>query len=158
MAKSYKIKGDNYIDDTAIQRNCITCCLTEDYTTQASNTYEVLPLNKEIISLGTKLTVNQYGHIVVGKGVSAVRVDGQAYFYTGTVNSSTSKAIAIYKNTGRVVVENRIITNQYRTITTASKVIPVKEGDLIKLAVQCTAKDVYKAYDEATFLSVEVIN
>lgn len=158
MAKSYKLKGDNYIDDAAVQRNCITCCLNGDYAVQASSTYEILPLTKKIIQLGTKLTVNQYGQIVVGKGVSAVRIDGQAYFYTGTVSSSTSKSIAIYKNTGRVVVENRIISNQYRTITTASKVIPVKEGDLIKLAVQCTADDVYKAYDEATFLSVEVIN
>lgn len=140
------------IDD----KNYIVACLNSDYTIQATSELEVLPLTKQNLKVGNKLSINSSGKIVIGAGVNHVKVSGQWYFYTGTINASKNAISRV--NNIVFAVDNQYCNAQYQHIGYSETIVSVTEGDTIDLEAQGTANDLVKAYDSGTYLCVEVID
>lgn len=61
-------------------------------------------------------------------------------------------------NTGQKITHDIYANSNYLHIPLTSKILSVAEGDLIKLVVQANIDDLIKAYDNGTYLSVEVVD
>lgn len=130
--------------------------LNNEYTVFEDETEEVLPLVNEILTLGTKLNVNENGEIVIGEGIRYVRISGQIHFFTGTVNDF--KVLKIVRNNIEELVNNSFMRNEYQHVILSEKVIAVNEGDIIKMSVTAKSGDKIKNYNSGTFLTVESVD
>ena len=136
--------------------NYIVACMSSNYTINATQTQETLPLNIYRYKVGEELSVENNG-IVIGKGISEILVSAQVYWYTNVSNSEGLLYIA--KNGQNYTVSNRKFTDNYEHQTTPTIVIPVQEGDIITLKVRNdNSKPVISYYDSGTFLNVIAIN
>lgn len=139
------------------QKHVMTAGLTDDYTTADSSKFEKLKTNKVFCSCGDKLTITDEG-IKIGDGVSKVKVSGQIYFYTNVSRTGDSIAV-IYKNNNQIVMHNQRLTDDYEHLALPEKLIDVKKGDIINLAVKSEKATgaLIKNYEDGTFLTVEVV-
>lgn len=145
---------DGYVEVSMTDVECV--CLNADYTLQSDDTYEKLPLTQELLKLGNGLSVNSNGEIIIGEGVDYIKISGQAYFFTGTLNSM--KYLNIRKNGNDQMITNFYITANYQHITSSEKIIPVEEGDVITMEVKGKAGDLIKSFRSGTFLTVESVD
>ena len=136
--------------------NYVVASMASNYTINAINTQETLPLTLTKYGVGNKLTVSNNG-VVIGKGVSKVLVSAQVYWYT-TVSGSEG-IVYIAKNGQNYSISNRKFADNYEHQVTPTIAIPVQEGDIITLKVlNQQNKSVISYYDSGTFLNVVAID
>lgn len=141
-------------------KNIITIGLNADTSTTSTSAYQGidLSLTKEISKVGTKLSLSN-GKVLIGSGVTKVLVSGKIQ----TQGDNSAYGISIRKNTNSGVSDGYEGTpgNSWNQLTAPSILIPVVQGDTIKMTiyhnVSGTTKTI-KAYNGfGTYLTVEVI-
>lgn len=127
---------------------------SSDYKLTATNTYTTIPFNITFQSRGSSLTLQSDGGIKIGAGVNTIAINGQFYFYTGTIGF---KAVQIQKNSQTISRTTYQNVDQYTMINACRQIANVSEGDIIYLQANGSSNDVIKAYQHSTFMCVEVI-
>lgn len=142
-------------------KNAITIGLNADTTTTSTSAYQNidLSLTKQMAKVGTKLSLSN-GKVLIGAGVSHVLVSGKIQ----TQGDNSAYGISIRKNTNLGVSDGYEGTpgNSWNQLTAPSILIPVVQGDTIKMTiyhnVSGTTKTI-KAYNGfGTYLTVEAID
>ena len=145
----------------ANDKNVITIGLNADTTTSSTSAYQNidLSLTKQIAKVGTKLSLSN-GKVLIGAGVSKILVSGKIQ----TQGDNSAYGLSIRKNSNTAIAENYEGTpgNSWNQLTAPSILIPVVQGDTIKMTIyhnsSGTTKTI-KAYNGyGTYLTVEVID
>lgn len=143
------------------QTTHIQAVLAAKFTPTAEGTYEApvyLNLTSAERQYGTALTLAD-GGVKIGKGVSKVRVTGQAYMYESTNLTGCEMDLYIVKADGTAKRIERCIRTRsakYETYITGPIVTAVSEGDIIKLAYIGKPDTSFINYNDATMLNVTV--
>lgn len=144
-----------------VQTTHIQAVLAAKFTPTAEGTYEApvyLSLTSAARQYGTALTLAD-GGVKIGKGVSKVRVTGQAYMYESTALTQCEMDLYIVKTDGTATRIERCIctrSGKYETYITGPIVTAVSEGDIIKLAYIGKADTSFINYNDSTMLNVTV--
>lgn len=143
------------------QTTHIQAVLAAKFTPTAEGTYEApvyLSLTSAARQYGTALTLAD-GGVKIGKGVSKVRITGQAYMYESTALTQCEMDLYIVKADGTATRVERCIctrSGKYETYITGPIVTAVSEGDIIKLAYIGKPDTSFINYNDATMLNVTV--
>lgn len=143
------------------QTTHIQAVLAAKFTPTAEGTYEApvyLSLASTARQYGTALTLAD-GGVKIGKGVSKVRITGQAYMYESTALTQCEMDLYIVKADGTATRIERCIctrSGKYETYITGPIVTAVSEGDIIKLAYIGKQDTSFINYNDATMLNVTV--
>lgn len=143
------------------QTTHIQAVLAAKFTPTAEGTYEApvyLNLTSAARQYGTALTLAD-GGVKIGKGVSKVRITGQAYMYESTALTQCEMVLYIVKADGTATRIERCIctrSGKYETYITGPIVTAVSEGDIIKLAYIGKADTSFINYNDSTMLNVTV--
>lgn len=143
------------------QTTHIQAVLAAKFTPTAEGTYEApvyLNLTSAARQYGTALTLAD-GGVKIGKGVSKVRVTGQAYMYESTALTQCEMDLYIVKADGTAKRVERCIctrSGKYETYITGPIVTAVSEGDIVKLAYIGKPDTSIINYNDATMLNVTV--
>lgn len=143
------------------QTTHIQAVLAAKFTPTAEGTYEApvyLNLTSAARQYGTALTLAD-GGVKIGKGVSKVRITGQAYMYESTALTQCEMDLYIVKADGTATRVERCIctrSGKYETYITGPIVTAVSEGDTIKLAYIGKPDTSFINYNDATMLNVTV--
>lgn len=143
------------------QTTHIQAVLAAKFTPTAEGTYEApvyLSLTSTARQYGTALTLAD-GGVKIGKGVSKVRITGQAYMYESTALTQCEMDLYIVKADGTATRIERCIctrSGKYETYITGPIVTAVSEGDIIKLAYIGKPDTSFINYNDATMLNVTV--
>lgn len=117
-----------------------------------------LSLTSAARQYGTALTLAD-GGVKIGKGISKVRITGQAYMYESTALTQCEMDLYIVKADGTATRIERCIctrSGKYETYITGPIVTTVSEGDIIKLAYIGKQDTSFINYNDATMLNVTV--
>lgn len=143
------------------QTTHIQAVLAAKFTPTAEGTYEApvyLSLTSAARQYGTALTLAD-GGVKIGKGISKVRITGQAYMYESTALTLCEMDLYIVKADGTATRVERCIctrSGKYETYITGPIVTAVSEGDIIKLAYIGKPDTSFINYNDATMLNVTV--
>lgn len=143
------------------QTTHIQAVLAAKFTPTAEGTYEApvyLNLTSAARQYGTALTLAD-GGVKIGKGVSKVRITGQAYMYESTALTQCEMDLYIVKADGTATRIERCIctrSGKYETYITGPIVTAVSEGDIIKLAYIGKPDTSFINYNDSTMLNVTV--
>lgn len=143
------------------QTTHIQAVLAAKFTPTAEGTYEApvyLSLTSAARQYGTALTLAD-GGVKIGKGVSKVRITGQAYMYESTALTLCEMDLYIVKADGTATRIERCIctrSGKYETYITGPIVTAVSEGDIIKLAYIGKPDTSFINYNDSTMLNVTV--
>lgn len=143
------------------QTTHIQAVLAAKFKPTAEGTYEApvyLNLTSAARQYGTALTLAD-GGVKIGKGVSKVRVTGQAYMYEITAQTQCEMCLYIVKADGTAKRIERCIrakSAKYETYITGQIVTAVSEGDIIKLAYIGKPDTSFINYNDSTMLNVTV--
>lgn len=143
------------------QTTHIQAVLAAKFTPTAEGTYEApvyLSLTSAARQYGTALTLSS-GGVKIGKGISKVRITGQAYMYESTDLTSCEMDLYIVKAGGTAKRIERCIRTRsakYETYITGPIVTAVSEGDIIKLAYIGKPDTSFINYNDGTMLNVTV--
>ncbi len=143
------------------QTTHIQAVLAAKFKPTAEGTYEApvyLNLTSAARQYGTALTLAD-GGVKIGKGVSKVRITGQAYMYESTALTQCEMDLYIVKADGTATRIERCIctrSGKYETYITGPIVTAVSEGDIIKLAYIGKPDTSFINYNDATMLNVTV--
>ena len=134
----------------------INCGISASYTT-TSTTSERLSLNTVTLSRGNGLKL-QDGCVVIGSGVTAVKVTGQVGWSS---NASGTNALEgyIYKNNTSIARNGITSISTYFGVPLVSKIIDVQEGDKISLGARSRTKEGFTVSNanDSTWLCVESV-
>lgn len=143
------------------QTTHIQAVLAAKFTPTAEGTCEApvyLSLTSAARQYGTALTLSS-GGVKIGKGISKVRITGQAYMYESTDLTSCEMDLYIVKADGTAKRIERCIRTRsakYETYITGPIVTAVSEGDIIKLAYIGKPDTSFINYNDGTMLNVTV--
>lgn len=143
------------------QTTHIQAVLAAKFTPTAEGTYEApvyLSLTSAARQYGTALTLAD-GGVKISKGISKVRITGQAYMYESTALTQCEMDLYIVKADGTATRIERCIctrSGKYETYITGPIVTAVSEGDIIKLAYIGKPDTSFINYNDATMLNVTV--
>lgn len=143
------------------QTTHIQAVLAAKFKPTAEGTYEApvyLSLTSAARQYGTALTLAD-GGVKIGKGVSKVRVTGQAYMYESTALTQCEMDLYIVKADGTATRIERCIctrSGKYETYITGPIVTAVSEGDIVKLAYIGKPDTSFINYNDSTMLNVTV--
>ena len=143
------------------QTTHIQAVLAAKFTPTAEGTSEApvyLSLTSAARQYGTALTLSS-GGVKIGKGISKVRITGQAYMYESTDLTSCEMDLYIVKADGTAKRIERCIRTRsakYETYITGPIVTAVSEGDIIKLAYIGKPDTSFINYNDGTMLNVTV--
>lgn len=141
------------------QTTHIQAVLAAKFTPTAEGTYEApvyLSLTSAVRQYGTALTLAD-GGVKIGKGISKVRITGQAYMYESTALTLCEMDLYIVKADGTAKRIERCIctrSGKYETYITGPIVTAVSEGDIIKLAYIGKPDTSFINYNDSTMLNV----
>lgn len=124
------------------------------FTSKDKKTY--VPADNFIL-LGSKLTIAN-NKIIVGSGVSRVKVSGNAIFNTSNTNYTMNVEIDLHVN--QIEVKRTINyagVTRYAFCSFSETIINVTEGDEIQLQVWNNSAANYSIDGKGTWLTVEVI-
>ena len=142
----------NYINQ---KTNIITVYRNADYSITQTSVYEMIPFDGNE-TVGTKLTRNSSGGVVIGSGITSVKTSAKITL-VGASLTAGNKNLVIRKN-GTIVdrIWARIeANNSYMAMP--SRVIPVNEGDVITLAFYGTQNDKISGTSPFSQMTVEVV-
>lgn len=146
---------DEKINGKLLPKNIITAYRSADYSITTSSVYETIPFDENEV-VGTKLTLNSSGGVVIGAGVANVKTSAKITL-VGAGLTAGNKNLVIRKN-GTIIdrVWARIeANNSYMSMP--SRVIPVNEGDVITLAFYGTQNDKISGTSPFSQMTVEVV-
>ena len=142
----------NYINEVNIKHIASISC--KKFTSTNKKTY--IPADNSIL-LGSKLTISN-NKIIVGSGVSRVKVSGNATFITSDTNYTMNVEIDLHVN--QIEVKRAINyagVTRYAFCSFSETIINVAEGDEIQLQVWNNSAGNYSIDGKGTWLTVEVI-
>lgn len=137
-------------------RNVITAQPSSNSTLSDTQPNQVLLDTSD--GYGSLLTLNNY-EIVIGEGVSKVKVSANVLYSTGgTGGSGSRRGAIIYKNNNQVLYNMTASTETYTGVSIAPFIMSVQENDTISLYMrnQGTTGSTMSAAN--TFLTVEVVD
>jgi hypothetical protein len=149
----------NFIN-SLLERNILTVALETDNTgiTSTANYQRVLvPLTLENYKKGTKLSASSNGGILIGEGITDIKISA-SILCTGNTDEW---GISVYKNNTEIafLVEKPYSNLSQKTISAVP--IQVQEGDIITLRIYIntngTTKTLKKYSGNSTRLTVEAI-
>lgn len=137
-----------------LEKNVMIAGLSANQTTTITG-YEVVSINKIVMSIGDKLTLKN-NNIEVGEGINYLKVSAQVFFSDVDMNGKRLEA-TIQKNTANVLYTERVGRGVYEAITTGTVIIPVVKGDKIRLCAGSYTSTGLKitSGDTRTFITVE---
>jgi len=144
--------------ENTLKSNCIVVSKTTDYTT-LSTAEEKLPLDLVSEKTGDKLSLVSNG-VLIGAGVSKVKISSNVMFSTipsgglGGIHANN-----IFLNTTKISETGVRPSGTYPSVSNASKMISVSEGDTIFLYVRSSgvSGSVVRGGSTYTNLTVEVV-
>ena len=122
----------------------------------SANVYEPIRWT-HATTLGTGLTLNSDGGIVIGSGIKVVKVSGQM---TVGAQSNTMKYGAIITSSGSVHLSRAqayISTANPQTITFATKLVSVSPGDVLTMRLYGAQGDVMYGGTMQSYFTVEAV-
>lgn len=153
MAKSIKFKNDVYLDSTGIRRDIITLAMSSSKSGNTKNNIKV-PFDNYIV-IGTKLSLVN-NQVKIGKNIKKVMISGACFIDTS--NSYGYLWLSIQKNNNWVASNLTAGDTTFKSCSIVSRVIDVKEGDLIGLYIDNTGGTPYTIRSgHNTYLTVEVV-
>lgn len=153
MAKSIKFKNEIYLDTTSIHRDIISVGLMDKEENIKTESITV-PFDNSV-SIGEKLKLVN-SKVKIGKGVKKILVSGVAF--VDTPKSSDYLWLFIAKNGDYVASHLAAGGMVYKSASISTRLIEVKEGDLISMVVNTTAGTPYSIRsDHATYMTVQVV-
>lgn len=152
----YSDTWGEWIDNSLSYKNIVTVIGNGDTTLSTTEATDVKM--KGSVILGTKLTNNSDGQVIIGPGVNYVKIEASLYAYSGFTNGDLVH-LNILRNTSTVYSVMKRITGSYETIAGAGKIIAVSEGDVIKLCGrnQTGARGLISGSGNVTFMTVEAV-
>jgi hypothetical protein len=120
-----------------------------------ANTYEPIKWTHST-SVGTGLSLNSDGAVVIGEGVSVVRVSGQLTV-GAQVNGMKYAAIWLNVNTHLSRAQAQITTAAPQTINFAPKLVNVSPGDVIAVRLYGAQGDVMYGGTMQSYFTVEAV-
>lgn len=147
------------INNKLINKNALTATPSSNYTVQASDVRETIPLNQSLYKINNNLTI-QNNKIVIGKGINYILVSGQIYWYQNVSGVETHGYIA--KNNNNIIIRtSRHMEDNYEHLSFPATFIPVSEGDTIYMMVQVeratSPMPIISTANNSTFLTVVAI-
>lgn len=142
----------NYINQ---KTNIITAYLNQNYVITTSNTYEKIPLDGSE-SVGSKLTLNSSGEIVIGAGVTKVKVSAKICMVGSTIVTGTKNFVIMKNNNIAERIWNKIDTFN-STLIIPTSMFSVAEGDKITMAYYGVQNETANYGAQFTTLTVEVV-
>ena len=142
----------NYINEVNTKHIASISC--NKFTSTNKKTY--IPADNSIL-LGSKLTISN-NKIIVGSGVSRIKVSGNAICITYNTNYTMNVEIDLHVN--QIEVKRAINyagVTRYASCSFSEVIINVAEGDEIQLQVWNNAAGNYSIDGKGTWLTVEVI-
>lgn len=122
----------------------------------AADTYEIVKWT-HATSVGTGLSLNSAGGIVIGEGVSMVRISGQI---TAGAQSNGLKVAAIWtssSNTHLARTQASITTSSPQTINFAPKLVSVSPGNVLTVRFYGASGDVVYGGSMQSYFTVEAV-
>ena len=122
----------------------------------AADTYEIIKWTTTT-SVGTGLSLNSSGGIVIGEGVSVVRISGQI---TAGAQSNGMKVAAIWINTSNSHLSRSqayISTANPQTINFAPKLVSVSPGNVLTVRFYGASGDVVYGGSMQSYFTVEAV-
>lgn len=122
----------------------------------AADTYEIVKWT-HATSVGTGLSLNSAGGIVIGEGVSVVRISGQI---TAGAQSNGMKVAAIWINTGNAHLARTqayVSTANPQTINFAPKLVSVSPGNVLTVRFYGASGDVVYGGTMQSYFTVEAV-
>ena len=122
----------------------------------AANTYEIIKWTTAT-AVGTGLSLNSDGGIVIGQGVSVVRISGQV---TVGAQSNGMKVAAIWANTTNthlVRSQAYVSTANPQTINFAPKLVSVSPGNVLTVRLYGAQGDVLYGGTMQSYFTVEAV-
>lgn len=141
-------------------RAAIVISLNANFTLNEVNTYAKIPLNNLAVTTGDRLTL-QDNSIRIGAGISYIKVSGQALINGGTaVGNRHVRIQKVSGGTTTSVAWTCVYGSNNTLYSLAPVIVPVKEGDLIRMVYYTgAATDVCASGSSAngyqTYLTVE---
>lgn len=144
----------------SIEKPSIEAGLTSNQTLSTTNN-TILPLTS-IYNLGSGFTVNNDGGVVVGAGVTYIKISGMVTF--SNVSTADGRYYAVITKNGTTSTQAdaraRLATNSsYQSIAIAPRITAVAEGDVLYLCARSqdgTGSVVYGS-DTRTYMTIEAI-
>ena len=143
--------------EEATERSYILATLEDDIWSYEGQIFEPIPLDTVVYKKGEKFTLEN-DKIRVGAGVSAIRVSAAIFINdfigTGYAWGKIMKNGAAFATAILPTIDG---ASPYGSVCIPSTIVPVKEGDLINLRVEQTARQQtsIRAGKQHTFLFVE---
>lgn len=126
-----------------------------------SDTSEVQILLLEDIKIGNKFSITNDKGILIGSGISKIKVNAQVWFSTG-FNAGDSYRMSIYKNNTKVAEAGGRVqsANAYETANISGKIIEVQENDVIYLYCKNATggRGSISNDEELTFITIEKVS
>lgn len=122
----------------------------------AANTYEIVKWT-HATTVGTGLSLNSAGGIVIGEGVSVVRISGQI---TAGAQSNGTKFAAIWTSTSNTHIartQANITTAAPQTINFAPKLVSVSSGNVLTVRFYGASGDVVYGGSMQSYFTVEAV-
>ena len=122
----------------------------------ASDAYEVIKWT-HATSVGTGLSLNSGGGIVIGEGVSVVRISGQI---TVGAQSTGMKVAAIWTSTSSshlARTQAYVTTANPQTVNFAPKLVSVSPGNILTVRLYGASGDVAYGGTMQTYFTVEAV-
>lgn len=149
-----KVMIDN-IEVPVEEKNIMTAGITSNFTLTASGNNRV-PIDKQIAKVGDKFTMSD-GKIIVGSGISYVKVSANAMMNSATTGA---KNMTIYKNG-----EQCAISMESRTLTASTNIakaiapmlVPVQAGDYFELYLYGAVDDTLLSPSIRTYVTIEAV-
>lgn len=138
--------------DNEVKKHIITASC-DTYTSSVKKSF--MPFDN-ITSIGTKLTT-QDNSIVIGSGVSKVKISANVQFQEGLTTSGLMEADIYINSVEKKRALNYAITTKWIGLSFAPFILDVANNDKIKLQIWNNANANYKVDGKGTWLTVEVV-
>lgn len=146
------------------QPELIRVGISENYTIKSSEDREEFQLKFNTIryNLGTGLTLNADGGVVIGDNINTIIVNLHVYFYSGSKTNET-KSLFIRRNQGSINNASGTMTSRKeyvidQTTVETSAIIPVTKGDIITVGIIGSAGDIISSVSTNNYLEVAKLN
>lgn len=150
--------------DQVLKTELIRVGIANNYTVKSSEDRQEFQLKYDTVrhSIGSGLTLNSDGGIVIGDNINAILVNLHVYFYSGSKTDET-KTLFIRRNQGSTnnapgTMTSRLEYNIAQTTLETSAVIPVQKGDIITIGVVASEGDTIQNVSTNNFLDIVKLN
>lgn len=138
-------------------KNMITVRPSANMTLTTASTEYKVSLNTVDSSVGTKLTLSSDNSVVIGSGITKVRINANVYWFTGA--NGYRGTISIKKNNTQIARDLQKINDNYVMTKIDTGLITVQEGDKITMHLTSSGANtiVANGASKETCMTVEAI-